>query len=185
MSRADAASRIVRAAIALGAAQGVGALSLQAIARGAGVSKALLLYHYATKAALLDAVVSALARASEERLRGASAAADAMAAWRTLAREEAREGGAALLAALALEAEVDGAALQAARAAREAAAAQLAVAVLAGVGLAPRVPAPFLGRLLVRQADGLSLAARRDGLAAEALEAELDAFALALLALGR
>lgn len=185
MSRADAATRIVRAAIALGTAQGVGALSLQAIARAAGVSKALLLYHHASKAALLDAVVATLAEASEDRLRRAAVAEDAMSAWRMLVRDEANDGAVALLAALTLEADVDGAALFAARAAREAAAAQLAAAALAGVGLAPRVPAAFLGRLLVRQVDGLALAARRDGLAAEALEAELDAFALALLGLGR
>lgn len=184
MSRADASERITRAAIALGAAEGVGALSLQAISRGAGVSKALLLYHFAGKAALLATVTSALGAGSETRLRRAAAAADAMDAWRTLVREEASRGELALLSALALEAELDADPLQGIRAAREAAAAALATAVLAGVQLAPRVPTALLGCLLLRQLDGVAASATREGMTAAALDSELDAFALALLALG-
>lgn len=185
MRRADAARRITSAAIALGAAEGVGALSLQAIARTAGVSKALLLYHFDGKSALLGAVAAAVGTASEARLRRAAGSPDAMEAWRALVRDEAHRGELALLSALALEAELDAAALNAARASRETAATMLAVAVLAAVQLAPRVPDAFLGRLLLRQLDGVAAAAPRGGIAADALDAELDAFALALLALGR
>lgn len=185
MSRADASQRIVRAAITLGAARGVGAMSLQGIAQTAEVSKALLLYHFAGKAALLDAVVAALGEASAGRLRTAAAAADAMSAWRALARDESIHGELALLSALGLEAEVAGEPLQRARAVRESAAVALASAILAGLRLTPRVPAAFIGRLLLRQLDGLAAAATRDGVTADALEADLDAFALALLALGR
>lgn len=185
MSRADAAARLTEAAITLGAAEGVGALSLQAIARTAGVSKALLLYHFAGKAALLQAAVEVLASASAHRLRQAATAADAMEAWRALARREARQGELALLAALSLELELEAAALAPLRAAREAAATTLATALLAGVQLQPRVPAVMIGRLLLRQLDGLVAGATRDGLSAEALDAELDVAALALLALGR
>ena len=185
MSRADAASRIVGAAITLGAAKGVGAMSLQGIAAAAGVSKALLLYHFTGKAALLDAVVGALGHASESRLRAAAIAADAMRAWRALVRDETMHGEMALLSALALEAEVDAESLRRARAEREAAAAALATAILAGLQLTPRVPAVFLGRLLLRQLDGIAAAATRDGVSVGALEAELDVLALALLALGR
>lgn len=168
----------------LGAAHGVGALSLQAIARAAGVSKALLLYHFDGKAALLGAVADRLGAHSEERLRRAATAPDAMEAWRALARDEATRGELALLAALALEAELDPVPLRAMRAARESAGAALASAVLASVHLTPRVAPALLGRLLLRHLDGLAAAATRDGIANAAVEAELDAFALALLALG-
>ncbi len=184
MSRADAGARITRAAIALGAIEGIGALSLQAIARGAGVSKALLLYHFAGKSALFTEVAVALGAASESRLRRAAEAPDAMEAWRTLVRAEVTRGELALLAALAMEMELDAGALPAIRVAREGAAAALAIAVLAGVHLTPRVPAALLGRLLLRQLDGLAVSSTREGIAPEALDAELDAFALALLALG-
>ena len=185
MSRADAAERITVAAVSLGVERGVGALSLQAIASSAGVSKALLLYHFDGKAALLDAVAASLGRTSASRLERARHGADAMHAWRALARDETARGELALLAALALDAEVDAVPLLAVRAAREESAAAMATALLEGVGLTPRVPAIFLGRLLLRQLDGLVIASTRGGLPAEALDAELDAFALALLALGR
>ena len=185
MSRADASARLVRAAIALGTAEGVGALSLQGIARTAGVSKALLLYHFAGKAALLQAVVETLATTGTARLRQAAAAPDAMEAWRALVRAEAASGEAALLAALALELEVEGEGLAPLRATREGAATLLATAVLQGVQLTPRVPADLMGRHLLRQLDGVVAAATRRGLTDTALEAELDVAALALLALGR
>ncbi len=185
MSRAEAATRLTRAAIALGARDGAGALSLQAIARSAGVSKALLLYHFEQKAALLDAVVTTLARGSAERLAAAAVSRDPMDAWRVLAREEAMRGELALLSALGLETDVTARVVLDGRQGRESTATQLAVAVLSGVALLPRVPPAFLGRLLLRQLDGLCVAASRAGLPPEAVDAELDAFALALLALGR
>ena len=132
MSRADAAQRITRAAITLGAARGVGALSLQRIADAAGVSKALLLYHFKGKAALLDAVVGTLGRTSAARLRAAAAAADPMRAWRALVRVEAIHGELALLSALTLESDVEAGSLQRARAEREASAVALATAILSG-----------------------------------------------------
>lgn len=184
MSRAETAARLTRAAIALGTARGVGALSLQAIANEAGVSKALLLYHFAGKTALLDAMVAALGSAGAERLRAAGGRPDAMAAWRALARDEVLAGEAALLAALGREAEVGPAPIAEARAARHAAAVTLAAAILAEVGLTPRVPPAFIGALLLRQLDGLAAAAPRGALPDAAFDAELDAFALALLAFG-
>ena len=185
MSRADAATRIVGAAITLGATNGVGAMSLQGIAAAAGVSKALLLYHFKGKAALRDAVVEALSLASSARLRTAADATDAMRAWRALMRDETVHGEIALLAALALEADVAAEPLQRARTEREVAAVALATAILGGLQLTPRVPPGFVGRLLLRQLDGLAVAATRNGVPVDALEAELDVFALALLSLGR
>ena len=160
-------------------------MSLQGIAAAAGVSKALLLYHFAGRAALRDAVVVALSQASATRLRTAANAVDAMRAWRALVRDETVHGEIALLGALALEADVAAESLQRARAERVVAAVTLATAMLGGLQLAPRVPAELVGRLLLRQLDGLAAAATRDGISADALEVELDVFALALLSLGR
>lgn len=160
-------------------------MSLQSIARAAGVSKALLLYHFAGKSTLLAAVAAALGDGSATRLRMAAASADTLEAWRMLVRDEAARGELALLAALSLELELESGPLHAIREAREAAAASLASALLAGVQLTPRVPTALLGRVLLRQLDGIAAGATRAGIAGAALEAELDAFALALLALGR
>jgi AcrR family transcriptional regulator len=160
-------------------------MSLQAIARTAGVSKALVLYHFTGKAALLGAVAGTLGTSSESRLRAAAASTDALEAWRALVREETARGELALLSALSLELELEVEPLRAMRELREMAAAELATAVLGAMQLAPRVPSALLGRVLLRQLDGVAAGATRAGLAAGALEAELDAFALALLALGR
>jgi AcrR family transcriptional regulator len=186
MSRAETAQRLLGAAIQLGVGQGVGALSLQGIARTAGVSKALVLYHFGDKPALFAAIVERLGGQSAERWRAAATARDALEAWRELARAEAGTGELALLAALTQEGDVrDTGAVSAARAARETAAAGLGEAILRTVGLTPRVPVPLLGRVLVRHLDGLVLATAGGGVTAGEIDAELDTFTLALLGLGR
>ena len=185
MSRADAAgarARILAGARTLGAREGVGALSLKAIAAEARVSKALVLYHFAGKSALLDAIVAAVGEASAARLTAATHTPHAMPAWRALLGSATARGEAALLSALVLEAETTTAA-RTAQATREDAATALALAVLRDIGLAPRVPAVAIGRLLLRQLDGLAAASPRDEMERSALEAELDTFALALIGL--
>jgi len=72
-----------------------------------------------------------------------------------------------------------------ARRARETRAGTLAEAMLRTLGLTPRVPAPLLGRVLIRHMDGLVIAAARGGTTPEELDAELDTFTLALFGLGR
>ena len=57
----DARTRILDAAEALVRTKGVGGLTLDAAARTAGVSKGGLLYHFASKEALLDALLKRLA----------------------------------------------------------------------------------------------------------------------------
>ncbi len=57
---ADARTRILDAAEALVQARGVPALTLDAAAKAAGVSKGGLLYHFASKEALLSALLSRL-----------------------------------------------------------------------------------------------------------------------------
>ena len=188
MSPADEPGRpeqLLAAARALGTRSGVGALSLRAIAAEAGVSKALVLYHFAGKAALLEALVDATGHGSAARLAAAARTPRAMAAWRALLRDPVQRREAAFLATLLLEADVEVTRTAAVRVAREGAASALAVAVLADVGLAPRVPAPAIGRLLLRQLDGLAIASARGAMDDEALEAEIDTCALALLGLAR
>jgi hypothetical protein len=68
-------------------------------------------------------------------------------------------------------------------AARHAATAALGQALFSAMGLRARVPAALLGRVIAQHLDGLAVTSRERS--AEALEPDLDAFALALLALGR
>lgn len=182
MSNAETSARILDAAIALGVARGVGAMSLQQVATAAGVSKALVLYHFAGKEALLTAVATALAQRDADALATAATATDAVDAWRQVAGDAARRGERALLASLLLEAPMRAQA-GALHAMRASSAQRLAEAMLAVAGLRPRIGAVLLGRVLLHQLDGVALTA--EGRAAAAVDAELDAAALALLGLGR
>lgn len=186
MSRADTASRLLDGAIQLGVAEGVGALSLQGIATTAGVSKALVLYHFGDKHALLTAVVERLGMQSVERLERATRGPDALQGWQAMMRAEAASGELALLASLSQEAELaTSSAVPDARRVRESRAGTLAEAMLRTLGLTPRVPAALLGRVLIRHMDGLAIATARGGTTPEELDAELDTFTLALFGLGR
>jgi AcrR family transcriptional regulator len=181
MSRAESAPRILDAALALGVAEGVGALTLQGIAASAGVSKALVLYHFSEKDALLGAIAQHLTARDVEHVRVATGAADPLEGWRATAGDPLARGVRALLVALVRESPVRtlAAALWTQRAA---AAGALAHAMLGAAGLRSRVSTPLLGRMALHHLDGIaSGAAVRPG---ATLDAELDASALALLGLG-
>lgn len=180
MSRADTATRILDAAIALGVAEGVGALSLQGVASAAGVSKALVLYHYDGKDRLLEAVAERLAMRDAEALE-AAAASDALEACGQVVAAAAMRASRALLAALLQEASLRAIAARV-TARRAAAATTLALAVLDNAGLRPRIAAPLVGRALLQHADGLAVTA--SGRSEAAVDAERDALMLALLGLG-
>ena len=60
--RSEAQTRLLDAAESVVAREGVGNLTLEAVAREAGVSKGGLLYHYPSKSALVTAVVARLAQ---------------------------------------------------------------------------------------------------------------------------
>jgi AcrR family transcriptional regulator len=65
----DARTRVLDAAEAIVQARGVAGLTLEAAARDAGVSKGGLLYHFASKEALLDALLRRLAEFMEREYR--------------------------------------------------------------------------------------------------------------------
>ena len=67
----DARTRILDAAEAIVQVRGVAGLTLEAAARDAGVSKGGLLYHFASKEALLSAMLSRLALFMEQQHRAA------------------------------------------------------------------------------------------------------------------
>lgn len=181
MSRAESATRILDAAVVLGIADGVGALTLQGIAASGGVSKALVLYHFDGKDALLGALAEHLTAHDVASLRAAAAAPDALEGWRTTAGDADARGARALLTALVRESPVR--ALAASLwAERVAAAAELAQAMLAAAGLRARIATPLLGRLALHHLDGIALGA--SARASASVDAELDASALALLGLG-
>lgn len=182
MSRAKegaGAAKLLAAAAQLGMTRGIGALSLQGIASAAGVSKALVLYHFGGKGPLLCALAQQLATDSQAELRRAAAHEEPLEAWRALARDPTSRRTHALLAALLHEEDVRDRASELS-ALRESAAAELGLALLRSLGLTPRIAPRLLGGVLLRLLDGVAASpVRHDA----ALEAELDAAALALLAL--
>lgn len=184
MSRADSSERLLEAAIGLGVREGASSMSLQGIASAANVSKGLVLYHFRDKVEVNWAVAERLRLRSTERLDAAAQSTDALMAWRALCQRELVAGELALLAALAQEPErverPTSGALP-----REEAGARVVASIFRPHGLAPRVPLPLLGRMLVRHLDGLASAGTRRAIADGELEAELDTFAVALLGCGR
>jgi len=106
--RPSARARIVEAAVELAREVGAGNLSLDAVARRAGVSKGGLLYHFPSKNRLLEALVAFHLKRSEDMLaaheaRSASGPDSVIRACIDLFEDEADQTGpaAGFLAALA------------------------------------------------------------------------------------
>ena len=162
---------------------GVTATSMASIATEGGVSKALLHYHYASRAGLLVDIVALLGRKIITRERAAmdtargSGAVDALWGW---LQGELALGELRALLELALQ---NDDAIRAAAAdvgaARLRAASQTVEQLFAGLGLTPRLPAPLLGRASVAFMDGLAVA----GASAGEARASFDLFWLALLSI--
>jgi AcrR family transcriptional regulator len=174
----------VEAAVRCLVRSGVAGASMAAIAADAGVSKALLHYHYADRARLMAEVTAQLGRRIVGRERAAmdaasgSAAVDALWGWldAELARGELR---ALLELAIQQETEVRTAATTAALA-RSRAATQTVQQLFAGLGLTPRMPPALLADASVAFIDGLAVGtttATRDS------RVSFDLFWLALLSL--
>ena len=157
----DTRGRIVGAGVRCLAREGVAGASMAAIALEAGVSKALLHYHYHDRATLLAEIVERISEGTIERERTAVDESTGMggldALWQWLAGE-LRRGELAALAELALLRE--GAVRRATRVAaseRRHSAARTIERLFAELDLTPRVPAPLMADAAVAFVDGLAL----------------------------
>lgn len=182
---AAARGRIVSAGVRCIAREGVAGASMAVIALEAGVSKALLHYHYHDRATLLAEIVERISAGTIERERAAVDESDGMggldALWRWL-EGELHRGELAALAELALVRE--GLVRRATRTAasdRRRSAARTIERLFAELDLTPRVPAPLLADAAVAFIDGLAL----DVASGSAREPRVsyDIFWLALLGL--
>jgi AcrR family transcriptional regulator len=183
-ARPDATERILKAAATRLAVSGASALTMQEIAEEAGVSKALIHYHFHDKDTLLARLTLWMAEGLVRREHAALAASEPRAAiddlWRWLEAELSR-GHVRALVELASwrSAQVHAAAVEAMRL-RRAAATTNAERLFALLALRPRVPTALLGALLVTFLDGLASAPAREGPSARAA---FDVLWLALLGL--
>ncbi len=160
-TRGAAAGRILEATSACIVQKGAADVSLQDVAEAAGVSKALIHYHFHDKGELLARLVewlrAGLVARQATALTGVSGSAALDALWQWLS-DELERGDLRALLDLTL---VQGASVQAAvritAADRRAAAAQVITELCSALGLAPRVPAELLGDAFVAFVDGLAL----------------------------
>ncbi|MEO8560499.1 MAG: TetR/AcrR family transcriptional regulator [bacterium] len=157
----DARARIVDAGARCITRDGVAGASMAAIALEAGVSKALLHYHYRDRASLLAEIVEHLGAGLIGRERAAVDRLDAMsglnALWGWL-DDELRRGELASVGALALVRE--GQVREASRTVadhRRRSAARTVERLFAQLELAPRVPAAMMAEASVAFTDGLAL----------------------------
>jgi AcrR family transcriptional regulator len=154
--------RIIDATIDCVARDGATEASMATIAAEAGVSKALLHYHYSDRARLLAEVVmqlgDRLAAREREALTGADGSKAVDALWRWLESELAL-GELRVLLELSLIREplVHDAAATVADA-RRIAAGRMTADLLRRLGLEPRVPAELLGEASVAFMNGLAVA---------------------------
>ena len=153
--------RIVEATIGCVARDGAAESSMAVIAAAAGVSKALLHYHYSDRARLLAEVVTQLGErlAARERtaLDGVSGRKAVDGLWRWLEGELARGEIRVLLELSLVRDPLVHAAAMAVAEARRASATRTTTTLLALLGLEPRVPVELLADASVALADGLTL----------------------------
>jgi AcrR family transcriptional regulator len=183
-ARSDATERILQSAATRIALSGATVLTMQEVADAAGVSKALIHYHFHDKDTLLTRLVSWMASGLVRRERAALAMSTPQTAiddlWRWLESELAR-GHIRALVELAgwRDGGVRAAASEAMRLRRQAATSS-AERLFTLLALRSRVPVALLGDLIVTFIDGA--AAAPEGRAAEARVA-FDVLWLALLGL--
>ena len=164
--RRNAAERILRGAAECLIAKGAADLSMQDVADAAGVSKALIHYHYHDKESLLEQVAewatSQLVARERTALEGATASSAVDAMWRQL-EEDLNRGQLRLLLELgqyrgprvreAVRRSVD---------ARRDAVTESIRRLFALLELRPRVPAELLSAVVVAFTDGLASRPRGD-----------------------
>ncbi|AHG88467.1 regulatory protein TetR [Gemmatirosa kalamazoonensis] len=159
-ARGNAAERILAAAAECVGQLGAAQVSLQTVADSAGVSKALIHYHFRDRdellARLVDWVTVELVHGEEVALADADAATALDALWRWL---EAELTSGRLRALGELAGERGEAVRDAVRRSREARRAQATLTIerlFAALSLTPRLPAPLVGDVTVAFLDGLA-----------------------------
>jgi AcrR family transcriptional regulator len=160
-TRGAAAGRILEATSACIVQKGAADVSLQDVAEAAGVSKALIHYHFHDKGELLARLVewlrAGLVARQSTALTGVTGSAALDALWQWLS-DELERGDLRALLDLAL---VQGTSVQAAvritAAERRDAATQVITALFDALGLKARVPTALIGDAFVAFVDGLAL----------------------------
>jgi AcrR family transcriptional regulator len=159
--RGNAAERILAAAAECVPALGAAGVSLQAVADQAGVSKALIHYHFKDRDALLARLVDWLTLDVLEREEAALADARAVSALDTLWQlldADLRSGR--LRALVELGHERGELVREAARRSRDARRQQMALTIeriFDALALRPRVPAPLIADVTLAFVDGLAV----------------------------
>jgi AcrR family transcriptional regulator len=176
--------RIIEATVECVSRNGATAASMATIAAAAGVSKALLHYHYSDRARLLAEVVTQIGARLADRERAALEGADGSRAvdalWRWTERELA-SGELCVLLELSLSREpLVREAATAVAASRRSAAGRMIADLMARLGLAPRVPAALLGEAWLTFTDGLAMGGT---MSATDPRVAFDVFWLAMLGL--
>jgi len=176
--------RIVDAAVRRFATIAPSDVSLSEIAAEAGVSKALILYHFRDRDSLIASVVDRVADrvAGRERAalldEGTPLTVDAL--WHWLEQELQRADLRVLLSLGDLESANIRAAAARAAAHRRSSSAEAVSRLFQTLGLRPRVPTVLIGDVSVAFVDGLALDSSRD---AVAQRLAFDVFWLAMLSL--
>lgn len=176
--------RIVSATIDCVVRHGASDASMAVIARAAGVSKALLHYHYSDRARLLAEVTTQLAQRLVARESAAMAGAEGSGTvdtlWRWIEYELERDELRALLELSLVREPAVRLATEIAVRDRHAAAARTVSQVFTSLGLSPKVPVSLLGSASLAFLDGLAL---HDVAATDESRVSFDIFWLGLLSL--
>ncbi len=158
--RGNAPARILAAAAEAAGQLGAAQVSLQTVAGVAGVSKALIHYHFRDRDALLaqlaDWLTEALIAGEDAALAGADATGGLDALWVWLDRELAAGSIRALVDLGQERGESVRAAVRRSREARRAQAARTVEQLFGALSLTPRLPAPLLADVTVAFVDGLA-----------------------------
>ena len=175
--------RIVDAAVRRFATIAPSDVSLSDIAVEAGVSKALILYHFRDRDSLIASVVDRVAERVAARERAALLEEETLtvdALWHWL-EQELRRGDLRVLLSLGdLESPTVRTAAARAATQRRSSAAEAVTRLFETLGLRPRVPTALIGDVSVAFVDGLALDPSRD---AVAQRLAFDVFWLAMLSL--
>ena len=160
-ARGAAAGRILEATSACIIQKGAADVSLQDVAEAAGVSKALIHYHFHDKGELLARLVewlrAGLVARQSTALEGVSAPAALDAMWQWLSDELERGDLRALLDLSLVQGDAVQAAVRTTASDRRDTATMVISQLFEALGLRPRVPAALIGNAFVAFVDGLAL----------------------------